>query len=91
MLKISGSTESKTRPDEGEVMVGGNNRARRDKSELDKSRIDENKIDGSDFRDDEVEKKVQKLFKPKNLSKSKKTVRSDFLNSGAKLAFIKLR
>ena len=77
MLKTSGSTEASTRPKKGEVGVGGDSRAGRDGSELDRS-----KVDGGD---DEVGKKVQ------NLSKSKKSVRSDFLTPGAKLAFAELR
>ena len=75
MLKTSGSTESLTRPGKGEVRVGGDSRAGCDGSELDDNEVG----------DDEVGKKVQ------SLSKSKKTVRSDFLTPGAKLAFAELR
>ena len=67
--------------------VGGNSRVGRGGSE-----IDGNEVDGDEIEVDEVGKKVQKLSKSKNLSKSKKTVRFlDFLTSGAKLAFTKLR
>ena len=86
MLKTSGSLESLTRLGKGGVGVGSDSRAGLDESELDGS-----KVDGGEVRDDEVEKKVQKLFKFKNLSKSKKMVRSDFFTLGAKLAFTKLR
>ena len=80
MLKTSGSTQSLTRPGKGEVAVGNDSRAGRDGSELDGS-----KVDGGEVGDDEVGKKVQ------NSSKSKKSVRSDFLTPGAKLAFAELR
>ena len=79
MLKISGGTESKTRPGEGGVGVRGS-RAGRGGSKLDDGR----KIDGNEVGDDEVGTKVQKL------SKSKKT-ESGFLTSGARKAFTKLR
>ena len=75
MLKTSGSTESSTRPGKGEVGVGGDSRAE----------LDGSKVDSGEVGDDEVGKKVQ------NSSKSKKSVRSDFLTSGAKLAFAELR
>ena len=75
MLKTSGSTESSTRPGKGEVGVGGDSRAE----------LDGSKVDSGEVGDDEVGKKVQ------NSSKSKKSVRSDFLTPGAKLAFAKLR
>ena len=80
MLKTSGSTESSTRPGKGEVGVGSDSRAGRDGSKLDRSEVDSGEVG-----DDEIGKKVQ------NSSKSKKTVRSDFLTSGAKLAFAELR
>ena len=86
MLKISGSTESKTRPGEGGVGVGGSgagrgsNRAGRDGSKLDDgTRNDGNKVDG-----DEVGTKVQKL------SKSKKT-ELGFLTPRARKTFTELR
>ena len=72
MLKTSGSTESSTRPGKGEVEVGGDSRAGHDGSERNGS-----KVDGGEVGDDEVGKKVQ------NLSKSKKTVRLNFLTPGA--------
>ena len=91
LLKTSKSTESITRPGEDKVGVGGSRRAEYNGSELDGNRIDGNKVDGGKVRDNEIEKKVQKLSKFKNLSKSKKIVRLDFFTSGAKLAFTKLR
>ena len=77
------------------VKVGGDSKAGRGGSKLDKRKIDDNEIDGDEV-DDEVDNeggtKVQKSSKLKNSSKSKKTVRSsDFLTSGAKLAFTELR
>ena len=84
MLKISESTESKIRPSESGVGVSGS-KARRGGSKLDGSRCDDNEVDGDEVEDNEVGTKVQKL------SKSKKTVGLDFLTSGAKLAFTKLR
>ena len=80
MLKLLGSIESLTQPGKGNFGVGVDSRAGRDRSELDGS-----EVDGDEVRDNEVGKKVQ------NLSKSKKTVQSDFLTLGAKLAFAKLR
>ena len=102
MLKTSGSTELLTRPGEGLVRVGGDSRARRDASKLDGSELDGSEldggevdggeVDGDEVEVDEVGKKVQKMTKSKNLSKSKKAVRPlDFLTPGAKLAFTKLR
>ena len=88
MFKTSKSTESKTRPGEGGVRDGGNNRAKRDRS---RSRIDDGEVNGNEFEDNEIGKKVQKSSKSKNLSKSKKIVRSDFFIPGAKLLFTKLR
>ena len=92
MLKTLESTESKIRPGKSGVGVGGDNRARYSGSEIDENRKDNVEVDSSKVEVDEVEKKVQKLSKSKNLSKSKKTVKSsDFLIPGAKLAFTKLR
>ena len=85
MLKISGSTESVTWLGKSGVGVGSDSRAGRDGIKLDRSEVDSNEI-----RDNEVGKNVQKLSKSKNLSKSEKTVRSDFLTPGAKLTFAKL-
>ena len=79
MLKTSGSTESKTRPGEGGVGVSGS-RAGRERSKLDRNKLHSDEVDGGEVEDDEVGKKVQKRSKSKNLSKSKKMVRSsDFL------------
>ena len=92
MLKTSRSIESKTRPGKVKVGVGGDSRARRSGSEIDGSGKDDIEVNDSKVEVDEVGKKVQKLSKSKNLSKSKKTVRSsDFFTPGAKLAFTKLR
>ena len=79
MLKTSGSTESKTRPGEGGVGVGGS-RAGHGRSKMDNER----RVDGDKFGDDEVGTKVQKL------SKSKKT-ELGFLTPGARKAFTELR
>ena len=90
MLKTLGGTEFKVRPGKGGVGVGGSSRAGRGRSEI--GGMDNIEVDGDEIEVDEVGKKVQKLSKSKNLSKSKKTVRFlDFLTSGAKLAFTKLR
>ena len=87
MLKTSGGTESKTRPGEGGVGVGGS-RAGRGGSKLDGGRkIDDNGVDDDEVGDDEVGTKVQKVQKS---SKSKKT-ELGFLTSGARKAFTKLR
>ena len=91
MLKTSGSTESKTRTGKGRVGVGGS-KPGREGSKLNRSKLHGNEVDGGEVEDDEVREKVWKRSKSKNLSKSKKTVRSlDFLTPGAKLAFTKLR
>ena len=90
MLKTLESIESKTQPDESGVGVGGS-RAGCGGSKLDRSRNNNNEVDGDEVEDDEVVTKVQKLFKFKNLSKSKKAVGSDFFTPGARLAFTKLR
>ena len=84
LLKISGSTEFKTQLGKSGVGVGGS-RGRRYESRLDRSRIDDDKVNGGEFEDDEIGKKVQKLSKSKNLSKS------DFFILRAKLVFTKLR
>ena len=85
ILKTSWNTESLTRPKEGVFGFGGGSRAGHDRSELDGDEVDNGEIEF-----DEVEKKVKKTSKSKNLSKSKKTVgSSDFFTSGAKLMFIK--
>ena len=82
----SESSKSLTQLGEGVVKVGSDSRAGRNRSELDGS-----EIDGSEVGDNEVGKKVQKLSQSKNLSKSKKTIQSDFLILGAKLVFAELR
>ena len=90
-MKTSGNTESKTQSAEDGDGVGGS-RAVHGGSKIVRSRIDNVEVDGGEIEVDEVGKKVQKLSKSKNLSKSKKMVRSsNFLTPGAKLAFIKLR
>ena len=81
MLKTSGGTESKTRPGEGGVGVGGS-RAGRGGSKLDDgSGMDDVVGDGG---------KVEVGEKGRNSSMSKKT-ESGFLTSGAKKAFTELR
>ena len=72
-------------PGKGGVGVDGDSRARRGGSEVDGSEIDDVEVDGGEVEVDEVGKKGQKT------SKSKKTVKSDFLTLGAKLAFTELR
>ena len=85
MLKIA-------EPRKGGVWVGGDSRAGRGGSEINRSRMDDVEVDGGEVEVDKVGKKVQKLFKSKNSSKSKITVRSlDFLTPKAKLVFTKLR
>ena len=86
ILKISGSSGSLTRPDKGGVGVSGDSRAG-----FNENKLDRNKVDGGEVGDNEIEKKVQKLFKSKNSPKSKKMVGSDFFTFGAKLVFTKLR
>ena len=84
MLKTLEGTESKIRPGEGEVGVGGS-RAGRSGSKLDDGRkINDNEIDGDEVGNDEIGIKAQKSFK------SKKT-ESGFLTSGARKVFTKLR
>ena len=89
MLKTS-STES-AEPRKGVVGVGGGSRAGRDRGGIDGSEMNDVEVDGGEVEVDEVGKKAQKTSKSKNLSKSQKTVGSDFLISGAKLAFTELR
>ena len=84
IFKTLWSIESTKQPGKGKVEVGGTNRAGCDRSELDGSKIDSNKVDS---RDNKVGKRVQKLFRVKNLSKSKKMVRSDFFTPRAKLVY----
>ena len=54
-------------------------------------KIDGGKIESSEVGEDKVGKKVQKLSKSKNLSKSKKIVGLDFLTLRERLVFIRLR
>ena len=92
ILKTSGSTELLTQSGGGVVRVGGDSRARRDASKLDKSELDGNEVDGGEVKVDKVGKKVQKMTKSKNSSKSKKTIGPlDFLTPRAKQVFTKLR
>ena len=79
MLKIA-------EPRKGEDGVGADSRAGHGGSEI--NNVD---VDGSEVEVDEIGKKVRKTSKSKNLSKSQKTVGSDFLTPGAKLAFTKLK
>ena len=53
--------------------------------------MDNIKVNGGKVRDDKIGKKSQKTCKSKNLSKSKKTIGSDFLTPRTRLAFTKLR
>ena len=73
-------------PRKGRDGIGGDSKAGRGGS-----KIDDVEIDGSEVEVDEVGKKARKTSKSKNLSKSQKTVGSDFFTPGAKLAFTKLR
>ena len=90
-MKISGSTESKTRPGEGGVGIAGSRAGRKgsklDRSELHSTEGDGVEVDGGEVEDEKVGKKVQKC---KNLSKSKKMVGLDFFTPKAKLAFTEL-
>ena len=86
MLKISSIKSAE--PKKGGDGVGGDGR---DQCEIDGSGIDDVEVE-VELEVDEVRKKFRNLSKSKNSSKSKKMVRySDFLTTGAKLAFTKLR
>ena len=76
-------------PRKGGDGVGGDSRAGRDGS--DGNGMDDVEVDGSEVEVDEVGKKARKTSKSKNLSKSQKTVGSDFLTPRANLAFTELR
>ena len=92
MLKISKSIKSSAQPREGGIGIGDDSRVgRNSRYKFDRSEIDSVEVNGGKFKDNEVGKKVQKIFKSKKLSKSNKTVGSDFFTPGARLAFIKLR
>ena len=84
------STKS-VKPRKGGVRVAGDSRARRDRSKIDGSEMVDVEVNDDDVEVDEVEKKDQKIFKSKNLSKSKKTVGLDFFTPGTRLAFTELR
>ena len=86
-MKTLGSIESITQPREGKVGFGSNNRAGRDT----RCKLSGSNINDIVVGDNKVGKKDQKMFKSKNLSKSKKVIRLDFLTPGARLAFTKLR
>ena len=96
MLKTSKSTESTSQPKEGVVGIGGDRKARYNRSKLNRNETDNNGVNSNEV-DDEIGKKSQKTSKSKNLSKSKilvkfkKTLGLDFLTLRAKLAFIKLK
>ena len=69
ILKTLSTKSAKLR--KGGVGVGDDSRVRCDG-------MDDVEVDNNEFGDDEVRKKSQKIFKSKNLSKSKKMVGSDF-------------
>ena len=79
------------KPRKGGVGIGGDSRAGCGESEIDRSGMDDVDIDDKEVEVDKVGKKGQKISKSKNLFKFKKTIGSDFLTPGAKLAFTKLR
>ena len=89
-MKTSESTKFTIRPGKSVVGVDDNNRAGYERSKLDGSELDGGEIDGGKV-DDKIEKKGQKTSKFKKLSKSQKTLGSDFLIPRARLAFTKLR
>ena len=90
MLKILKSSDSKTRTGKVGVGVSGS-KTKRARSKLDGSKLNGNEVNGNEVESDEIGKKAQKRYKSQNLSKSKKTVGSDFFTPGAKLAFTKLK
>ena len=65
MLKTSGGTESKTRPGEGGVRVGGSKTGHGGSKLDNERRIDSNEVDGNEVRDDKIGTKVQKSSKSK--------------------------
>ena len=75
-------------PRKGGDGVGSDSRAERDG--IDRNGMDNIEIDGGEVKVDEVGKKGRKTSKSKKSSKSK-TVGSDFLTPGAKLAFTELK
>ena len=81
-------------PKKGGDGMDGDSRAGHGQSKIDGSEMDNVEVDGGEVevKIDEIGKKVRKLFKSKNLPKSKKMIRSlDFFILGAKLVFTKLR
>ena len=88
MLKTS-STKS-TKPRKDVVRVSVDSRAGRDGGELDGSGIDNGEVDSGEVGDDEFGKKGENPSKSKNSPKFKKT-ELDYLISGARRAFTKLR
>ena len=78
-------------PRKGGDRIGSDSKARRGGSKIDGSEMDDVEVDNIEVEVDEVGKKGRRTSKSKNLSKSKKTVASDFFTPGAKLAFIELR
>ena len=91
MLKTSRNIESTARFGEGGIIISGDSKVGCNGSEYDKSKIDSGEVDGNKVGDNEVEKKVQKMSKSKNLSKYKKIVGSNFFIPEVRLAFTKLR
>ena len=89
MLKTLESTESMIQPGKSKIGVGGDRRAGHDgKCKFDKSKVDDD--EGRDNKDDKLGKKGQKISKFKNLSKSKKTIRSiDFFTPRTRVVFTK--
>ena len=79
------------KPRKGGVAVGGNSGARCNGSKLNKREINNVEVDISEVKNDEVGKKSQTTSKSKNLSKSQKTVGSDYFTLRTRLAFTKLR
>ena len=78
-------------PRKGGDGIGGDKKAERGESEIDRTGMDDVEVDSGEIEVDEVGKKSRKMSKSKTLSKSRKTVGSEFLTPGAKLAFTKLR
>ena len=78
-------------PSKGGDGVGGHRKAGRGGSKINGSKIDDVEVDGGEVEVDKGGKKVRNSSKSKNLSKSKKTVGSDFFTPRAKLAFTQLR
>ena len=87
MLKTSNTKSAK--PKKGVVGAGCGKKAGFDRGKLDESEMDDVEVDSGKVRDNKIGKKGQQSSK--NLSKSKKTTRSDFLTLGARLVFTKLR